>query len=220
MFRPFALMPAVLSLLVAGVARAEDAPAPEQPQTVQEAPAEAGAPATDPVTDRLPTAERPGYWQRNPVTLPKMTMPKPDWTAFKPRTVHVGGAVFNTMLGVQASAMTDKGVFYTRLGRFIDLNEGIAVHGGWRKPITGTVTTSGYSGGIFVGHIIGDTFNGRAWNRLGAGGDFSYQWVNDHTLKVLSVGVGVGEERAEAGVPKKRAEPTAFFSYSVGLKLF
>jgi len=243
MFRPLASWPALIPLLLAGVVQAEEASAPpEDPQAATEQTQVAEPPVTEPApeavattpalqpaasgqeqehaaADRLPTATRQGFMKRHPVSMPKMSMPKPDWSTWKPSAVYAGGTLLNDMVGVNTVALTGKGIFYARLGRFVNLDQGVALNGGWRRPITGTVSTNGYSGGVFLGHLMGDSYGGEKYNRLGIGADLTYQWVNAHTLKSFGVGVGVGEERTGVKGEKKRAKPGAFFSYSVSLKV-
>lgn len=243
MFRPLASWPALIPLLLAGVVQAEEASAPpEDPQTAPEQVQAAEPPVTEPApevvvttpspqpaasgqeqehaaTDRLPTATRPGFIKRHPVSMPKMSLPKTDWSTWKPSAVYAGGSLLNDMLGVNTVALTGKGIFYARLGRFVNTDQGVALNGGWRRPITGMVSTNGYSGGVFFGHLMGDSHDGEKYNRLGVGADLTYQWVNAHTLKSFGVGVGVGEERTGVKGDKKRAKPGAFFSYSVSLKV-
>ncbi|HEX5276906.1 MAG TPA: hypothetical protein VFW42_04470 [Fluviicoccus sp.] len=235
MFRPSAPVMALITFLTAGAVYAEEAVSPpevpagepasagtaaEAPAASPEVPAAAEVPATVPVPDgRLPVAKRPGFFQLHPITLPKMSMPKPDYNKFKPSAGYAGVGFFNDMLALNGTVLTPNGVFYGRIGRFADNNEGIAVNAGWRRPFTAAVNENGYQAGFFAGQIIGDGLNGKNINRKGAGADLSYQWVGEHSLRVFSVGVGVGEPLTEGGA-RLRTKPTSFISYTLSLKLF
>ncbi|HEX5360982.1 MAG TPA: hypothetical protein VFW49_07840 [Fluviicoccus sp.] len=232
MFRPCAPAMALIPLLMAGAVFAEETVLPPEVQA-GETPAAAAAdsqaaepvaataaPAVIPVPDdHLPVAKRPNFFQLHPLTMPKMSMPKPDFAKFKPSAGYVGAGVFNDMLGLNGTVLTPNGVFYGRVGRFADNNEGVAFNAGWRHPLTAAVNENGYQLGLFAGQIIGDGLNGKAINRVGAGADLSYQWAGPHSLRVFSVGVGVGEPLTE-GASRLRTKPTSFFSYTVSLKLF
>lgn len=217
MLRRFARLIALIPLVLAQAAVADEAVQAQEPPAVPSAPAEVSEPALP--NDRLPTAERPGFFKRHPLTLPKLSMPDPEFAKYKPLGGYAGVGFFNDMIAVNGMAPTEKGQFYLRVGRFFNSNEGIAVNGGWRYPLKGAVTENGYMAGVFAGHIIGESLGGKVFNRLGAGADLAYQWVNPHTVKVLAIGIGVGEEDRLNGY-KQRAKPEAFFSYTVNLKVF
>lgn len=169
--------------------------------------------------DKLPTAKDPGFFDRHPLSMPTFKMPKVDTAKYKPTAGYVGFGLFNDMLNIHGDIPTPAGHFYLRAGRFMDTNAFSSVNGGWRTPITGTVDTNGYSAGIFGGQIIADSFARHPYNRMGIGADMSYQWINAHTMKVATVGLGFGEPRKENG-ETKLAKPVMFFSYTIDLKVF
>lgn len=237
MFHPRAPVLAFLSVLMAGAVFADEAgqqPAPsndatEQPAVATVAPDPASAPqaataAAAPTeipypADRLPVAEPPGFFKLHPLTMPKISMPKPDFAKFKPGSGFAGVGVFNDMINLNGTLLTPNGVFYARAGRFMANNQGAAFNAGWRHPLTAGINEDGYQLGIFAGQVIGDGLNGKKINRMGAGVDVSYQWITPNTLRVFSVGLGAGESKTSGGA-RLRSKPTPFFSYSISLKIF
>jgi hypothetical protein len=241
MFRPLASLLVVIPLALANSAFAEEtsdgaAAAPASAEETGATPAgtaatpESGvAPATTPTppeaviaypNDRLPTAERPGFFKLHPLTLPSIKPPKIEIKDWKPGAGYIGAGFFNDMVSVDSTVLTPKGIFYARVGRFMDAGEGVAVNGGWRNPLNGKSNANGYAVGVFVGHVIGDSLDNKVYNRLGGGADISYQWVNEHTLKVFSIGLGAGKVDEGIRGGRKSSTPKAFFSYSVSLKVF
>ena len=104
----------------------------------------------------------------------------------------------------------------------MESDAGAAFNIGWRYPITAERDKSGYFVGAFLGHVIAASSSGGDYNRNGAGLDISYQWVNEHTRKTVSVGMGSGFSRkldggAKDGVP---AAPRVFISFNTALKMF
>lgn len=246
MFRPLASLLVVIPLALANSAFAEEtsegaaaAPAPATetgatPTGAQVIAESAGAPDAAPAAapavvtestipypnDRLPTAERPGYFKLHPLTLPSIKPPKIEIKDWKPGAGYIGAGFFNDMVSFDSTVLTPKGIFYARVGRFMDAGEGVAVNGGWRNPLNGKSNANGYAVGVFVGHVIGDSLDNKVYNRLGGGADISYQWVNEHTLKVFSIGLGAGKVDEGIRGGRKSSTPKAFFSYSVSLKVF
>lgn len=130
---------------------------------------------------------------------------------------YVGVGLFNDLLNVNAEMVTDWGNFVLRVGKFLDTEDGIAAHVAWRKALTADDNqTSGYYLGLFAGQVKGDAIAGEVKNRLGAGADLGYHWVNNETRKVLSVGLGSAEP-FEEGEQKVNAEPYIFFNFSAAI---
>ncbi len=141
-------------------------------------------------------------------------------TQMKPVSTYVGVGLFDDMANVNIETVTDLGNFYARVGKFIETSAGPAANFGWRYPITGTRDEEGYFMGVFIGHVIGGSFDGKEYNRTGAGADLSYHWVTEHTRKVISVGLGTGFSDRVDPKSKEVAAPRAFFSFSTALKVF
>lgn len=133
------------------------------------------------------------------------------------RKVYVGVGFKNALVHVQAEAPTPYGIYYGNVGQFLD-GQGIAVQAGVRYPylLTGEDQNGYYVGG-FVGHVENDRLDGDRYNRLGAGLEFSYLFLNKNRSSAASVGIGAGiPETGDNGV-KKRSKPMAFFSYTFGV---
>ncbi len=130
---------------------------------------------------------------------------------------YVGVGLFNDLLHINGELVTDWGSFLLRVGKFLDTEEGVAANVAWRKALTAEDNqTSGYYMGVFAGQVKGDAIAGQVKNRLGAGVDLGYHWVNNETRKVFSVGLGSAEP-FEEGEEKVNAEPYIFFNFSAAL---
>ncbi|MCB1674119.1 MAG: hypothetical protein KDI00_05575 [Pseudomonadales bacterium] len=143
-------------------------------------------------------------------------------TKLKPVSTYMGVGLFDDMLNVNVESVTDLGNFYFRTGKFLESHAGAAFNMGWRYPVTSPRDASGYFVGAFLGQVMASSYNGEEYHRNGAGLDISYQWVNQHTRKTISVGMGSGFSRkadgsAKDGVP---AGPKVFVSFSTALKVF
>jgi hypothetical protein len=139
----------------------------------------------------------------------------------KPVSVYTGVGLFSDMLNINNEAVTDLGNFYLRVGKFMESDAGAAFNMGWRYPITGGRDESGYFVGAFVGQVVASVRdNNQEYHRNGAGLDISYHWVNEHTRKTMSVGLGTGFSRRVDGNANEPAQPRAFFSFSTALKVF
>lgn len=140
----------------------------------------------------------------------------------KPVSTYIGVGLFDDMLNVNAETVTDLGNFYIRTGKFMESDAGAAFNMGWRYPITGKRDDSGYFVGAFLGHVIAASSSSGDYNRNGTGLDISYQWVNEHTRKTISVGMGTGFSRKVDGGARDDvpAAPRVFVSFSAALKVF
>lgn len=139
----------------------------------------------------------------------------------KPVSVYTGVGLFSDMLNTNAEAVTDLGNFYLRVGKFMESNAGAAFNMGWRYPVTGGRDESGYFVGAFIGQVVASVRdNNQEYHRNGAGLDISYHWVNEHTRKTISVGLGSGFSRRVDGSANEPSGPRAFFSFSTALKVF
>lgn len=142
-------------------------------------------------------------------------------TQLKPVSTYVGVGLFSDMLNANVETVTDLGNFYLRVGRFMESDAGPAFNMGWRHPVTGGRDESGYFVGAFLGQVIASQqANRQDYHRNGAGFDISYQWVNEHTRKTVSVGLGTGFSRRVDGSANEPSGPRAFFSFSTALKVF
>ena len=139
----------------------------------------------------------------------------------KPVSVYTGVGLFSDMLNINNEAVTDIGNFYLRVGKFMESEAGAAFNMGWRYPITGGRDESGYFVGAFFGQVVASVRDGnQEYHRNGGGLDISYHWVNEHTRKTISVGLGTGFSRRVDGNATEPAQPRAFFSFSTALKVF
>jgi len=142
-------------------------------------------------------------------------------TQLKPVSTYVGVGLFSDMLNANVETVTDLGNFYLRVGRFMESDAGAAFNMGWRHPVTGGRDESGYFVGAFLGQVVASVKdNNEDYHRNGAGFDISYQWVNEHTRKTVSVGLGTGFSRRVDGSANEPSGPRAFFSFSTALKVF
>lgn len=142
-------------------------------------------------------------------------------TQLKPVSSYIGVGLFSDMLNANVETVTDLGNFYLRVGRFMESDAGAAFNMGWRYPVTGGRDESGYFVGAFLGQVVASVRDGNQdYHRNGAGLDISYQWVNEHTRKTVSVGLGTGFSRRVDGSANEPSGPRAFFSFSTALKVF
>ena len=141
-------------------------------------------------------------------------------TQLKPVSTYAGIGLFDDMLNANVETVTDMGNFYLRVGKFMESHAGMAVNAGWRYPITGERDESGYFMGVFLGQVIASSYTHEDELRNGIGFDLSYQWVNDHTRKTISVGLGTGFSEEVEHDSNEPAQPKAFFSFSTALKVF
>lgn len=142
-------------------------------------------------------------------------------TQLKPVSTYVGVGLFSDMLNANVETVTDLGNFYLRVGRFMESDAGAAFNMGWRHPVTGGRDESGYFVGAFLGQVVASVKDyNQDYHRNGAGLDISYQWVNEHTRKTVSVGLGTGFSRHVDSSVNERSSPRAFFSFSTALKVF
>lgn len=140
----------------------------------------------------------------------------------KPVSTYLGVGLFDDMLNVNIESVTDLGNFYVRTGRFLESKAGVALNAGWRYPVTSGRDESGYFVGAFLGQVMASSYDSEEYHRNGAGLDISYQWVNEHTRKTVSVGMGSPFSRKADGSAKDgvSSEPTVFVSFNMALKVF
>lgn len=163
--------------------------------------------------------QAPAAEQQTPLTYSQQA--KKIIQQLKPVSVYTGVGLFSDMLNVNTEAVTDLGNFYMRVGKFMESEAGAAFNMGWRYPVTGGRDESGYFVGAFLGQVVASVRNGnQEYHRNGAGLDISYHWVNEHTRKTVSVGLGTGfSDRVDSNA-NEPAQPRAFFSFSTALKVF
>lgn len=91
---------------------------------------------------------------------------------------------------------TDYGNLYVKVGGFLDGPKEAAGQIGFRYPyyLTGTDKNGYYFGG-FVGHVETKSIDGKKYNRLGAGGELSYVWMDNSRVSAASIGIGFGEQK-------------------------
>lgn len=135
-------------------------------------------------------------------------------------TVYVGGGFTNAFFHANVEAPTPYGNTYLKLGQYYD-GEGLAALAGWRYPyaLTG-VDQNGYYLGGFVGHIESDSLNAENYNRLGAGLELSYVFMNPQRAGAASVSVAGGEEKTGDNGEKRRSKPIILFSLTFGIGMF
>lgn len=130
--------------------------------------------------------------------------------------LYVGVGMFEDMINTNLEAVTDWGNFMVRVGRFKEIDTGVAANISWRTPLDGGGHDSGYYVGVFAGQVIGTEFQSKALQRVGGGGELGYHWVNDYTRAEITVGIGAAQPET---VNNKTldAVPTIFFSFNMAL---
>ncbi|MEC7118766.1 MAG: hypothetical protein VXW65_02535 [Pseudomonadota bacterium] len=147
-----------------------------------------------------------------------------DWLGIEQRPnleglkkVYAGAGLSNAFINTYAESPTPYGNVYAKVGQFYDGN-GLAGQLGWRYPYAYTgVDRNGYYLGGFVGHVEADSFDGDDYNRLGAGLELSYIWMNAVRAGSVSMAVAAGEEKTDSRGTKRRATPMVLFSFTFGL---
>lgn len=130
--------------------------------------------------------------------------------------LYVGVGLFSDMMNVNVEKVTRWGNFMLRMGRFQGV-EGLAANVAWHTPLEGDDgNATGFYLGAFAGHVAGESINEQGYERLGLGGEMSYQWVTEYTRRELAVGLGTAEPLKEGNV-EYTADPTIFISFSMAL---
>lgn len=148
-------------------------------------------------------------------------LPKPaaDTTGLK--KVYAGVGITNELYHLNTEIPTGYGNMYVKLGAFIDGPSEPAGQIGFRYPyfLTGTDKNGYYFGG-FLGHVETRTIDSKKENRLGAGGELSYVWMNSSRVSVASVGIGVGEGKKDRSGNKEDSKPMIMFGYSFNFGIY
>lgn len=143
---------------------------------------------------------------------------RPDTKGLSP--VYVGVGFTNALVHANAEVPTPYGNVYAKVGQFYD-GQGLAGQVGWRYPYAMTgVDKNGYYLGGFVGHIENDRLDGERYNRLGAGAEVSYVWMNDARAGAASVAIGAGEQTSSKTGEQKFSKPMMVFSITFGIGAF
>jgi hypothetical protein len=136
------------------------------------------------------------------------------------KTVYGGVGFTNNLLHVNAEVPTPYGTVYAKAGGFLNGSGDPAGLIGFRYPyaLTGTDLDGYYLGG-FAGYVKSDTIGSEKYNRLGAGAELSYVWLNSTRLNAASVGIGV-DQRKTKGKLTQQPKPLVLFSYTFGLGIY
>lgn len=147
--------------------------------------------------------------------------PKPATDTTGLKKVYAGVGITNELYHLNAEMPTGYGNIYVKAGGFIDGPNEPAGQIGFRYPyfLTGTDKNGYYFGG-FVGHIETKTQDSKKYNRLGAGGELSYVWMNRSRVSAASVGIGVGERKKGRDGTKEDATPMIMFGYSFSFGIY
>lgn len=130
--------------------------------------------------------------------------------------IYVGLGLFSDMMNVNVEKVTPWGNFMVRVGRFQGV-EGLAYNAAWRTPLEGEDgNATGFYLGAFVGHVAGETISDHGYQRMGLGGEMSYQWVTEYTRRELAVGLGAAEPLT-VGRVEYTADPALYVSFSMAL---
>lgn len=138
------------------------------------------------------------------------------------KTVYAGAGFTTEMLHVNAEVPTGFGNVYAKMGTFLKSDENkLAGLVGFRYPysLTGT-DKNGYYLGAFVGHIEESDVGGKTYNRLGAGPEISYVWMDKSRISAFSLGVGFGEQKKAADGSRDHSKPVLMVSYSINFGIF
>lgn len=131
-------------------------------------------------------------------------------------TLYYGVGLFDDMSNVNVEYVSPWGNFIVRAGRFYGV-EGLAANMSWRKPLdSDDGNSTGFYIGAFGGHIAAVNIAEHGYERLGLGGEMSYQWVSEYTRKELAVGLGAAEP-LKVGNTEYSADPSIYVSFSVSL---
>lgn len=139
-----------------------------------------------------------------------------DAAPANPNDLYVGLGLFSDMMNVNVEKVTPWGNFMVRVGRFQGV-EGLAYNATWRTPLEGDDgNATGFYLGAFAGHVAGESIANHGYQRMGLGGEMSYQWVTEYTRRELAVGLGAAEPLEVARV-KYTADPAIYISFSMAL---
>ncbi len=146
--------------------------------------------------------------------------PGVDTTGLK--TVYAGAGFTTEMLHFNAEVPTGFGNVYAKVGGFFNSDDTkVAGLVGFRYPysLNGT-DKNGYYLGAFAGHITESDVDGKSYNRLGAGPEISYVWMDKTRISAASIGVGFGEQKKGANGGRDHSEPVLMVSYSINFGIF
>ncbi|XID75699.1 hypothetical protein ACF3NA_03945 [Alkanindiges sp. WGS2144] len=148
-------------------------------------------------------------------------LPEPATDVTGLKTIYAGAGVTGQLFHLNAEVPTGYGNVYAKVGGFLDGPKEAAGQVGFRYPyyLTGTDKNGYYFGG-FIGHIETRSLDDKKYNRLGAGGELSYVWMNKSRISAASVGIAVGEEKTGRYGTKERAKPMVLASYSFNFGIY
>lgn len=148
-------------------------------------------------------------------------LPEPKIKTDGLKKVYAGVGITNDLLHFNAELPTAHGIVYAKAGSFLGGANEAAGQVGFRYPyhLTGTDQNGYYFGG-FVGHIESGSIDREDYNRLGAGVDLSYVWLNRSRVSAASIGIGVGERKKGNGGQEDKPEPMVMFGYSFSFGIY
>lgn len=138
------------------------------------------------------------------------------------KTVYAGFGFTTEIIHLNAEVPTGFGNLYTKVGGFLTSDDNrIAVLAGFRYPYSQTgEDKNGYYLGGFIGHIEESSVDGKAYNRLGAGPEISYVWMNKSHISAASIGIGFGEQKKGANGSRDHSKPVVMVSYTINFGIF
>ena len=148
-------------------------------------------------------------------------LPKPATDTKGLKKVYAGVGATNELLHTNVEMPTSYGNVYAKLGGFFDGPKEAAGQIGFRYPyyLTGTDKNGYYFGG-FVGHVETKSMDGKKYNRLGAGGELSYVWMDNSRISAASIGIGFGERKKGRNGAEESSTPMVMFGYSFSFGVY
>lgn len=149
-------------------------------------------------------------------------LPSPSVETAGLKKLYAGAGFSNEMIHFNTEVPTGYGNFYAKAGGFLDSDNGdFAGLVGFRYPyaLSGTDKNGYYLGG-FLGHIEESDVGGKPYNRLGAGAEISYVWMNQSRISAASIGVGFGEQKTGPNGTRDHSSAVVMFSYTINFGIF
>jgi hypothetical protein len=148
-------------------------------------------------------------------------LPEPKIKTEGLKSVYAGVGLTSDLLHFSAESPTAYGTVYAKAGSFLGGADKAAGQVGFRYPyhLTGTDQNGYYLGG-FVGHIESASMNREDYNRLGAGLELSYVWLNRSRLSAASIALGVGERKKGSGGQEDKPQPKILFGYTFNFGIY
>lgn len=148
-------------------------------------------------------------------------LPEPKIKTDGLKKVYAGVGLTSDLLHFNAELPTGYGTVYAKAGSFLGGANEVAGQVGFRYPyhLTGTDQNGYYFGG-FAGHIESGSLDREDYNRLGAGVELSYVWLNSSRLSAASIGIGIGERKKSSTGEENKPKPMVLFGYSFNFGIY